>query len=389
MNPDREISMGNRRRLPAALAILASCSFAGPGSDLDTFGIVRFHPTRQGTREWNSAHWANGKVRTVKYGEDAGDPTGWTEDHSGGTDGFRIDGQGTMTMSGSGPRFHVNSMDSSKVAAQFFRDVEFTAYCMRKGSAGANYGGMVVGVRSGPLGHASGGGDDCDATTYYARFRNDGKWDFEKELKHPGSTYWSGSGPNTQDPLWKGAKLPPNRWIGMKYLAWDLSGAHAVHLELWIDSTSNGSPTDGGKWEKVGSVVDSGQWTSGDVSGCTYPASTVITPGHGTLLWRTDGDTAVYKNVSVREIDPLASTSLRTRARKPTGRIRMRTTATGSAVELDGLAVPTESVEWRGLDGRALPASPEGRGMVVVSVRTPQGTVRALVPALRGTPPVR
>ncbi len=100
------------------MAALLATPLLAASTDLDTFGIARFYPTRAGTREWTSAHWANTKVRTVKYAEDAGDPTGWTEDHSGGTDGFRIDGQGTMTMSGSGPRFHVNSMDSSKVAAQ-------------------------------------------------------------------------------------------------------------------------------------------------------------------------------------------------------------------------------------------------------------------------------
>jgi len=374
------------RRLLPALAAFAAGSAAAASTDLDTFGIAKFHPTRAGTREWNSSHWANGKVRTVKYAEDAYDPTGWTEDHSGGTDGFRIDGQGTMAMSGSGPRFHVNSMDSSKVPAQFFRDVEFTAYYMRKGSAGANYGGMVVGMRSGPLGHASSGGDDCDATTYYGRFRNDGKWDIEKELKHPGSTYWSGSGLNTQDPLWKGAKLPLNRWIGMKYLAWDLPGRNAVHLELWIDSTSNGQPVDGGRWELVGSVVDSGQWASGDVSGCTYPATTVITPGHGTLLWRTDGDTAVYRSVSIREIDPFATTSIHARSRPALPRLQVRRTAAGTVVELDGRAVPTESVRWTALGGRSLPEAPARGGMAIVSVPGPRGPVHALVPRLGPLP---
>ncbi|MEN9355779.1 MAG: hypothetical protein RL318_3104, partial [Fibrobacterota bacterium] len=153
----------------ALVVCLTGTSWAGAG--LDTFGIVQMVPTKAGTREWNSAHWANGKVRTFSWDTDPWDPTGWTDDHSGGTDGFRIDGAGTMTMSGSGPRFHINSTDSSKVGAQRFLNTEFTAYYLHKGSAGQNYGGMVVGARSGPLGHASSGGNDCDATTYYARFR--------------------------------------------------------------------------------------------------------------------------------------------------------------------------------------------------------------------------
>jgi hypothetical protein len=274
---------------------------------VDTFGIKQIYPTKAGTNTWNSVHWANGIARTVKYASDPYDPTDWTEDHSGGTDGFRIDGNGVMSMSGSGPRFHINSLRPAKSVNQFFRDVEFTAYYRHLGSAGQNYGGMVVGVRSDPLGHASAGGDNCNATTYYARFRNDGKWDFEKELKHSGSTYWSGSGYNKQDPLWGGAKLPLNRWIGMKYVVYNVNNNSAVKLELYIDSVSNGEPLNGGNWELVGAIIDSGSWPSGDVSGCGYEQSAVILEGHGTILMRTDGDTAVYKKVTVREIDPQTS----------------------------------------------------------------------------------
>jgi hypothetical protein len=274
-------------------------------SEIDTFGIVQLYPTKPGTKLWNSAHWNNGIKRTISYDSDSADPTGWTEDHSAGSDGFRIDGKGSMTMSGSGPRFHINSMNAMKVPAQFFRDVEYTAYYKRLGKAGQNYGGMVVGVRSGPLGHGSSGGNDCDATTYYARFRNDGKWDFEKELKHPESAYWSGAGYNKQDPLWKGLLLPSDRWIGMKYVVYNINNNSQVHLEVYIDSVSNGEPKNGGHWDLVGSVNDTGSWPSGSVSGCSYAQNAIILEGHGTLLMRTDGDTVVYKMVSIREITPV------------------------------------------------------------------------------------
>lgn len=290
-------------RMKIVLCILIFSGITCGGAAVDTFGIVKFFPTKAGTREWNSAHWNNGIARTFKYAPDPYDPTGWTEDHSSGTDGFRIDGFGMMEMSGGGPRFHINSLLNAKVAAQKFRNIEFTAYYRRKGTQGANWGGMIAGLRSGPLGHASPGGNDCDATTYYGRFRNDGKWDFEKELKHPGSTYRSGSGFNTQDPLWHGATLPLNRWIGMKYLVYNILGDTKVKLQLYIDSVSNGSPQNGGHWEKVGEVIDAGHWRSGDVSGCPYTDSMVITNGGGTMLLRTDNDTADYKMVSQREID--------------------------------------------------------------------------------------
>jgi len=289
-------------RSPSLLLCTAALSYALGG--LDTFGLTEMYPTKAGTREWNSAHWANGVVRTIQYAPDPYDPTGWTDDHSGGTDGFYIDGSGVMRMSGSGPRFHINSTLTNKVSAQLFVNTEYTAYFKHQGTNGADWGGMIVGARSGPLGHASNGGNNCDATTYYARFRDDGKWDFEKELNHPGSTFWSGSGYNTQDPLWgNGVKLPERRWIGMKYLAYNIENNSKVTLQLYIDSTSNGIATNGGNWEKVGEVTDAGNWPSGDVTNCGYDQNTIILPGHGTFLMRTDGDTASYKMVSIREID--------------------------------------------------------------------------------------
>ncbi|MBN1602467.1 MAG: hypothetical protein JW915_12715 [Chitinispirillaceae bacterium] len=272
---------------------------------VDTFGIVKFYPSKPGTIEWNSAHWNNGIERTVKYSRDESDPTDWTEDHSASTSGFNIDGKGVMNMSGGGPRFHINSLRITKCAGQFFLNTEFTGYYRRVGNSGADYGGMVVGVRSAPLGHASSGGDDCDATTYYARFRHDGKWDFEKELKHPTSEYRSSSGIHTHGILWNGQPLPENRWIGMKYLVYNVENNTNVKLELYIDSISGGTAKGGGTWEKVGEVIDGGDWPAASslITGCSYSdPKLVITEGHGTILMRTDGDGAEYKMVSIREI---------------------------------------------------------------------------------------
>lgn len=317
-------------------SIIIVASWAGPDTALDTFGIVKFYPTKAGTREWNSAHWNNGIARTFTYAPDPYDPTGWTEDHSASTDGFRVDGRGVMAMSGGGPRFHINSLISSKVPAQRFSNVEYTAYSRHLGTAGANWGGMVVGQRSGPLGHGSPGGNDCDATTYYARFRNDGKWDFEKELKHPNSTYWSGSGISTQDPLWHGSVLPRNRWIGMKYITFNIKNDAQVRLVLYIDSVSGNTPRNGGHWDKVGEVVDSGAWPAGDVSGCSFSNRAVITAGGGTLLMRTDNDTALYTMVTIREID--ANGGLRAVPRPGTrasaNAVRIRSSGQGMTVFL-------------------------------------------------------
>lgn len=291
----------------SALLALSLSSLLFAESQTDIFGFTKFYPTAPGSLEWNSAHWANGKARTLSdWSGDADDPSNWTDDHSTTGDGFYVDGEGVLQLLGPGPRFHINSQQSWAESKQFFLNTEFTAYFKRNALGGKNYGGMVVGVRSGPLGHASSGGDDCDATTYYARFRNDGKWDFEKEWKHPASYYRSTSGVGAQDPLWGGQTLPVDKWIGMKYIVYNKS-ADTVRLELYIDSTSNGTPP--GKWEAVGVAEDFGtDWrgaASETVEGCSYSnAYAAILKGGGTLLMRSDDDQPYYKFVSVREIDP-------------------------------------------------------------------------------------
>ncbi|MCQ2060581.1 MAG: hypothetical protein MJY47_03225 [Fibrobacter sp.] len=292
------------------------------GAMTDVFGSKEFYATKVGTIEWTSAHWGNGNARGVSWDGDPDDPTGWTDNRSAGDANpfFKIDGQGVMQMMSSGPRFHINAKDNNSTQKQFFKNVEWTGY-YRRGEAsvgGPDYGGMVVGVRSGNLGHASSGGNNCDASTYYARFRHDGNWDFEKEWKHPDSYYQSMGMIGVQTPLWGGEKLPVNRWIGMKYIVYN-SSETSVHLELYIDSISGGEPSLA-KWEKVGEADDAGTDWSGaangaaTISGCEsynglVDAKSAILEGHGAVLMRTDGNAnnvvqAEYKMVSIREIDP-------------------------------------------------------------------------------------
>ncbi len=283
---------------------LCLCAALFAESPVDDFGFRKIYRTKEGTVSWNSAHWANGNARSVEWDGDPDDPLGWTENHSDGNGSFDIDGKGVMQMNwNDGPRFHVNSLNGSKT--QFFLNAELTAYFMRDASGGENFGGMVVGMRSGPLGHGSGGGDNCDATTYYARFRNDGKWDFEKEWKHPESFYRTASGVGNQDPLWGGSPLPVGKWIGMKYIVYN-KDAGTVRLELYIDSTSNATPP--GKWEPVGAIEDAGldfRGAAGEtVYGCAYSdALAPILQGGGTILFRSDKDHPFYKFVTIREID--------------------------------------------------------------------------------------
>ena len=300
-----------RKCLGVLIVAMMAVSYVQAEESPDVFGFQKFFRTKDGTYSWDSRHWANGSARTLaEWAGDVEDPTQWTDDRSSDGGGFYVDGQGTMQMLGSGPRFHINGQQSWATNKQQFQNVEYTGYFKRDALGGENYGGMVVGVRSGALGHGSSGGNNCDAHTYYARFRNDGKWDFEKEWKHPGSYYRSTSGVGHQDPLWGGAVLPVDKWIGMKYIVYN-KDASTVRLEVYIDSTTNATPP--GKWELVGVAEDAGlDWSGASygvatIDGCSYTdAKAAILQAGDAIIMRSDNDHPYYKYVSVREIDPTA-----------------------------------------------------------------------------------
>ena len=311
--------------------MLALCVYAFAEEPTDVFGFQKFYATKAGSVSWTSEHWANGHARTfADWSDDPDDPLQWSDSRGVDGEGYKVDGEGVMQMLGVGPRFHINGQREWAAKKQFFLNTEYTAYFMRSEMGGKNYGGMVVGVRSGALGHGSSGGNNCDANTYYARFRNDGRWDFEKEWKHPASYYRSGSGVGKQDPLWGGEPLPLNKWIGMKYIVYNKDES-TVRLELYIDSTSNAAPP--GKWELVGAAEDAGlDWSGAEagaakIEGCKdynglENAFDAILKGGGVIIMRTDEDHPFYKFVSVREIDPTlpikadSTTSIRPASRR-------------------------------------------------------------------------
>ena len=273
---------------------------ATSGSDAgqkDVFGVTKKYSSFSGGKSWTSAHWNNGKARYI-VGKDPDDPTGISENRSDQAQ-LWVDGKGVLQFIGSGaaaePRFHLNG-----VPATFFKNVEITFYYWKTSDADVNWGGMVIGARSGPEGHSQ-SAQYCDAHTYYGRFRNDGKWDFEKELKHPASSTRNGTN------IWNGATdLPANKWIGMKYIAVNttVSGKPAVKLELWRDQTGG---TNGGTWEKIGETVDSGGWAPPqNAPACpNKPTDFVPADGGGVIVLRNTGSIKdAYKWMSVREIQP-------------------------------------------------------------------------------------
>ena len=261
---------------------------SAPGTDV--FGIPMLKPSRAASLLWTSEHWASGSARALN-GRDPTDPTGWSI-RRGDTSAMNVDGNGVMSMGGVQPRFYV--MPKSGETAPFFRDIEFTGYYRRTADDGAFNAGFVVGMRSHPEGH---GNDTCNTTTYYLAFRNSGTYLFDKELNHPNDS--PGKGGQMFSPS---KSVPVGKWIGMKYIAYNLPGDKAVKLETYIDADSNGDGTKLTDWKKIGETTDDGNWNA-PAGNCGFPENTVVTQGGGVVFIRnTDVGKVEYTKLSWREI---------------------------------------------------------------------------------------
>ncbi len=293
-------------RRHSVIALVALFSFAlaaraGAASDAgqkDLFGIAKKYATAPNGKTWTSKHWANGKARTIT-GRDPDDPTGMSANRSDRAQLY-VDGTGKLQFLGSGPkaepRLHLGDRP-----AFLFKNVEITFYYWKTKDADVDWGGMVVGARSGPEGHSQ-SSQFCTANTYYARFRNDGSADFEKELKHPGSAA------RNRTNIWNGATdLPAGKWVGMKYVVYDvtMSGKPAVKLELYRDMTQGAN---GGTWEKIAETVDAGGWAPPQPEPpCTNKPSDYVPTEPGVIVLRNTGSIKnTYKWLSAREITPPA-----------------------------------------------------------------------------------
>ena len=265
----------------------ASSGGASSLDDLDVFGITQMYPTVTAGLEWDSAWW-NGDAHELTVGGnnyDAADPLMLANQRGTGT--VTVNGDGTLSMTGSQPRIYLATLDNHP-----WLNVEITVYYQRLEDAGTAWAGLVVGARSGPNGH---GTDNCTATTYYARFRHDGDVDVEKELEHPAS-----EGRESQA-IWDDAPLPTNTWIGMKYIVTNQEANQHVRLQVFRDLSEG---EDGGTWEPLIDTVDEGGWSPDHA--CAYEADHIIVQGGGAVFVRnTDlsGPGALYKWLTVREID--------------------------------------------------------------------------------------
>jgi hypothetical protein len=259
---------------------------SGASSARDVFGVTELFPTAVGGLEWDSRYW-DGEAHAVDFGTpDPADPLALANRRGDGE--VTVNGDGTLRMTGAQPRLYLGTASNHP-----WLNVEITAYYQRIEDDDTAYAGLVVGARSGPNGHGS---DNCTATTYYARFRNDGNADVEKELEHPAADT------RATTALWDGADPPYGSWIGMKFIVNNVDGGQHVRLRVLRDLTEG---ADGGTWEPIIDYTDEGGWAPAHA--CGYAPDFIVTEGGGVVLVRNTGVTgagALYKWLTVREVAP-------------------------------------------------------------------------------------
>jgi hypothetical protein len=265
-------------------------SSGGGQGAVDVFGILKLYPSAASGAEWTSAHWDD-EAYSISARRDPNDPSGLSGMRGTGT--LTVN-DGTLLMGGSQPRIYVYPREGS-----VWRDVEVTVYYQRVTDSDTAFAGLVIGARSGPDGHTD--STACDAHTYYARLRNDGAFDFEKELEHPASSTQSRLSPTTAWP--PDGEVPRETWIGFKYVIYNVG--QTVKLEAYRDMTNGAS---GGDWQLVNETVDGGGWsvetTCQEQSPSNGESDLVVLEGGTTFIRNTDVTEARYRWISIREIAP-------------------------------------------------------------------------------------
>lgn len=270
---------------------------APPAPDVDRLGVARIYPTVSGGTEWFSS-WANGVPRTFGWGDDPQDS--WF--HGKGDAAYKIDGAGSLLVSGAVPRLYV--YDPAQVKS--WRGVEMTVYAKRVSDSGTPWGGIVGAARTNHLAETT---NPCDTRGSLSRFRYDGHIDFEKETSHPASTA-------VQNKAYFPGGLPYDRWIGWKFAVYDLPNGD-VKLESWMDLSDGAG---GGAWVKVNELQDNGRNFGVGGAACKAGVDPALRLRSGdsrkgsetkkpnlAVYWRSDNvgaDGLIYKKMSVREINP-------------------------------------------------------------------------------------
>jgi len=238
----------------------------------DKFGIEEIYPTASNGSVWylnNEDPQSDGNFYFTSL-EDIGLDE---EEHQGE---FKMDAEtGTERH---GVRIHVDSPKGQ------WKNVEMSGYF--KMVNGEDEFTMIA--RHGPSYHDNGG---CDAYGYYGMLSAEGDAFFKKKTYHHGGGYTDRTAvaENVVDEL-------QDRWIGIKFIVYDVGGEDDVKLELWVDDGDEVN-----NWKKVTEYIDDGEWKT-DESHCDRPDDYTIDSGTR-ASFRVDDSEFEFKKLSVREIE--------------------------------------------------------------------------------------
>ena len=271
---------------------------------LDKFGIAKLYATKTSGREWFS-NWDNGHARTFINSIDPDD--NWFDTNHG--DGkYIVDGRGEMTASGSTVRMYVH--DPAK-SVEWAEDMEITVYITRINETQmVSYSGLQIFARTN---HGTNGDETvnlCDDRGYGGKVTIDGRWEFEKEIRHESDKGYSIIG--TYKP-WSG--LPKDTQVGVKYILHNMAVGTRVKVELYRDMTNG---LNGGTWEKMTEFIDDGTNWGVKQSSCKLGvdpamqliriftlASSETKKPELSVYARHEYGTMKYEKFSIREINPL------------------------------------------------------------------------------------
>jgi hypothetical protein len=137
----------------------------------------------------------------------------------------------------------------------------------------------------------------CEATAYMGGLYDTGKVGWKKELWFVGGYTDERYANKVTTPL-------IDRWIGWKVVMYNINN-NEVKLESYLDNTNSNY------WVKVTDLVDDGGWYAkmpdSDFFGaeCSKDKDFIITNSGSTATFRSDNMIWDFKNLSVREIEPL------------------------------------------------------------------------------------
>lgn len=248
----------------------------------DKFGTREIYPTKQDGREWyvNMKNPMDDENFSITFGPN-----------------ITRQEDGSWRISAPVVRMNVKTIEGETN----WKNVEMTGYA-KIHSVIQNSSNKVI--ENDLTWYARGGKHNqeipCEATAYMGGLYDTGKVGWKKELWFVGGYTDERHANKVTTPLM-------DRWIGWKIVIYNINNNNEVKLESYLDNTNSDY------WVKVTDLVDDGGWYAKmpdlDFFGaeCSKDKDFIITNSGSTATFRSDNLIWDFKNLSVREIEPLKS----------------------------------------------------------------------------------